>query len=69
MSRALQEATYIDPQGNEVRTMHAVRGSKGEQTTYIDVRIGKPEVVKQAFTQSWNGIANYVKRHAIEKQS
>lgn len=49
--------------------MHAVRGSKGEQTTYIDVRIGKPEVVKQAFTQSWNGIANYVKRHAIEKQS
>jgi hypothetical protein len=26
-------------------------------------------VVKDAFTQSWEGIANDVKRHSIEKQS
>ena len=26
-------------------------------------------MVEEAFTQNWNGIANYVKRHAIEKQS
>lgn len=70
MRRALQQQTYIDPQGNKIRTKHAVRDYKGQQTTmWVDVRIGKPEIVKEAFTQSWKGIANDVKRHAIEKQS
>lgn len=70
MRRALQQATYLDPQGNKVRTKHAVRNYKGQQLTlWVDVRTGKPEIVKEAFTQSWEGIANDVKRHAIEKQS
>jgi hypothetical protein len=70
MRRALQQETYLDPQGNEIRTKHAVRNYKGQQTTlWVDVRIGKPAVVKEAFTQSWQGIANDVKRHSIEKQS
>jgi len=70
MRRALQQATYLDPQGNKVRRMHAVRGWKGQQTTlWVDVRIGKPEVMKEVFEQGWKGIANDVKRHAIEKQS
>jgi hypothetical protein len=70
MRKALQQARYVDPQGNKVRTKHPVRGWKEQQTTlWVDVRIGKPEMVKEAFTQSWKGIANDVKRHAIEKQS
>ena len=70
MRRALRQATYLDPQGNKVRRMHALRGWKGEQTTlWVDVRIGKPDVMKEVFEQSWMGIANDVKRHAIEKQS
>lgn len=31
MRRALQQATYIDPQGNKVRRMHAVRGRGNKQ--------------------------------------
>ncbi len=68
--RALQQATYIDPQGNKIRTKHAVRNWKGQQTTlWPDVRTGKPDMMREAFGQSWEGIVNDVKRHAIEKQS
>ena len=75
MRRALQQATHIDPQGNKVRTKHAVKNwaFKGEQLTmatlWVDVRTGKPEMVGEAFQQGWKGIANDVKRHSIEKQS
>lgn len=70
MRRALQQATYKDPQGNDVRVRLAVRNWKGKQTTlWPDVRTGKPDMMKEAFRQSWDGIANHVKRHAIEKQS
>jgi hypothetical protein len=70
MRRALQQASFLDPQGNKVRAKHAVRNWKGQQTTlYPDVRTGKPAMMKEAFRQSWDGIANDVKRHSIEKQS
>lgn len=70
MRRALQQDNYLDPQGNKVRTKHAVKNYKGQQTSlWVDVRIGKPAIVKEAFEQSWQGIANDVKRHSIEKQS
>ena len=70
MRRALQQATYRDPQGNEVRVRLAVRNWKGQQTTlWPDVRTGKPNMINEAFRQSWEGIANHVKRHAVEKQS
>lgn len=70
MRRALQQATYEDPQGNEVRVRLAVRNWKDKQgTLWPDVRTGKPDILEEAFRQSWDGIANYVKRHAIEKQS
>lgn len=70
MRKALQQATYKDPQGNKVRTKQPVRGWKEQQTTlWVDVRIGKPDLVHEAFTQNWNGMVNDVKRHAIEKQS
>lgn len=70
MRRALQQSTHRDPQGNEVRTRLAVRNWKGKQgTLWPDVRTGKPEMMKEAFRQGWEGIANHVKRHAIEKQS
>jgi hypothetical protein len=70
MRRVLQQLTHVDPQGNKVRTMHAIRGYKGEQMTlWVDVRIAKPDLAKEAFTQSHAGIGNDVKRHSIEKQS
>jgi|SRR5918911_4319834 hypothetical protein len=70
MRRSLQQSAHIDPQGNKVRTMHAVRNWKGEQLTlWIDVRTAKPDLMQEAFTQSHIGIANDVKRHSIEKQS
>jgi hypothetical protein len=73
--RALQGATYIDAQGNEVRSKHALRQLVGDQmellpiTVYVDPRTAKPDQMKDVFQQSWEGIANDVKRHAIEKQS
>ena len=70
MRRSLQQSTYADPQGNKVRTMHAVRNYLGEQLTlWVDVRTAKPDLMQQAFEQSHSGIANDVKRHSIEKQS
>lgn len=70
MRRSLQQSTYNDPQGNKVRTMHAVRNYKGEQLTlWIDARTAKPDLMQEAFKQSHDGIANDVKRHSIEKQS
>lgn len=74
MRRALQNATYIDPQNNKVRARHALRDYVGEQfslpgITYIDPRTAKPDMMEQAFQQSWQGIVNDVKRHAIEIQS
>jgi hypothetical protein len=38
-------------------------------TVYVDPRTAKPDQMKDVFQQSWEGIANDVKRHAIEKQS
>ena len=60
--------------GNKVRTTHAIRNYKGEQlelpgTIWIDVRTAKPDLVQEVFQQEWDGVANYVKRHAIETQS
>lgn len=70
MRRALQQATYTDPQGNKVRSKHAVKGWLGQQLTFwIDPRTAKPDVMMEAFKQTYNGIGNDVKRHAIEKQS
>lgn len=74
MRRALQTATYTDQQGNKVRARHALRDYVGEQIslpgiTYIDPRTAKPDMMEQAFQQSWQGIVNDVKRHAIEIQS
>jgi hypothetical protein len=74
MRRALQTATYTDPQGNKVRSRHALRDYVGEQfvlpgIVYIDPRTAKPDMMEKAFEQSWQGIVNDVRRHAIEKQS
>jgi hypothetical protein len=74
MRRSFQQSTYKDPQGNEVRTMHAVRNYQGEQmelpiTIWIDSRTAKPDLMQEALRQTWEGIANDVRRHAIEKQS
>lgn len=70
MRRALQHAMYTDPQGNKVRTKHAIKGWLGEQLPlYIDIRTARPDMATEAFKQSYNGIENDVKRHAIEKQS
>src|SRR5437762_3353214 len=52
MRRSLQQVTYTDPQGNEVRIMHAVRNWKGEQLTlWVDVRTAKPEMMEEALQQ------------------
>ena len=70
MRRVLQSDMYIDPQGNEIRTMHAVKGYKGQQTSlYVDIRIAKPDIMEDVFRQNYGRIINDVKRHAIEKQS
>lgn len=70
MRRVLQQLRYTDPQGNKVRTMHAIRNYKGEQMTlWVDARVAKPDLMQEAFTQSHGGIGNDVKRHSIEKQS
>src|SRR6266705_1010502 len=74
LRRSLQQSTYKDLQGNEVRTMHAVRNYQGEQmelpiTIWIDSRTAKPDLMQEALQQIWDGIANDVRRHAIETQS
>lgn len=70
MRRVLQNEMYTDPQGNEIRTMHAVKGYKGQQTSlYVDIRIAKPDIMEDVFRQNYGRIINDVKRHAIEKQS
>jgi hypothetical protein len=71
MRRALQQSHYIDPQGNKVKTKHAVKLEvKGEQLRlYIDIRDAKPEIMQKSFNQNWERIGNDVKRHSIDKQS
>lgn len=73
--RALQKGTYIDPQGNKVRARHAVKVEQMElpnmppRIEYVDPRIVQPDKMELAMDQSYEGLENYVKRHAIEKQS
>ncbi len=73
MRRALQQAKYIDAQGNEVRAKHALR-IVGEQMelpliVYVDPRTAKPDVMEEVFQQNLGAIKNDVRRHAIEKRS
>ena len=73
MRRALQQAKYVDAQGNEVRAKHALR-IVGEQLelpiiVYVDPRTAKPDQMEEAFRQSLDAIKNDVRRHAIEKRS
>jgi hypothetical protein len=73
MRRALQQAKYVDAQGNEVRAKHALR-IVGEQLElpiiiYVDPRTAKPDQMYEAFKQSLEAMKNDVKRHAIEKRS
>ena len=73
MRLALQQAKFVDAQGNEVRARLALR-IIGEQLelpgiVYIDPRTAKPDRMLEVFRQNWEGIQNHVKRHAIEKQS
>jgi hypothetical protein len=73
--RALQKGTYIDPQGNKVRARHAVKVEQLElpnmppRIEYIDPTITKPDKMELAMDQSYEGLENYVRRHAIEQQS
>jgi hypothetical protein len=74
MRRALQQAKFIDAQGNEVRAKHALRTFVGEQLdlpiiVYVDPRTAKPDPMAEAFRQSLEAMKNDVRRHAIEKHS
>ena len=74
MRSALQAAIYIDAQGHKVRAKHAVRQYVDQQidlpiTVYVDPRTAKPDLMTEAFNQSWEGIKNDVRRHSIEKES
>src|SRR5947209_5832607 len=56
--RALQSATYIDPQGNKVRSKHAIRNYQMElpnmpKVQYIDPRTAKLDKMELAMEQSW----------------
>jgi hypothetical protein len=73
MRRALQQAKFVDAQGNEVRAKHALR-IVGEQMllpliVYVDPRTAKPDMMYKAFEQNLEAIKNDVRRHAIEKRS
>jgi hypothetical protein len=73
MRRALQQAKYVDAQGNEVRAKHALK-IVGEQLelpiiVYVDPRTAKPDQMLEVFTQNLEAIKNDVKRHSIEKHS
>jgi hypothetical protein len=73
MRRALQQAKFVDAQGNVVRAKHALR-IIGEQMDlpliiYVDPRTAKPDQMYEAFRQSLEAIKNDVKRHSIEKHS
>ena len=73
--RALQTKHYEDPQGNKVRARHAVKVVQLElpnmppKIEYIDPRTSKPNKMEDAMDQSYDGVVNYVRRHAIETQS
>src|SRR5437016_3400787 len=74
MRRALQQAKFVDAQGNEVRAKHALRTFVGEQLdlpiiVYVDPRTAKPGPMEEVFRQSLDAIKNDVRRHAIEKRS
>jgi hypothetical protein len=73
MRRALQQAKYVDAQGNVVRAKHALK-IVGEQLelpmiVYVDPRTAKPDQMFEVFTQNLEAIKNDVKRHSIEKHS
>jgi hypothetical protein len=73
MRRALQQAKFVDAQGNVVRAKHALR-ILGEQLelpliVYVDPRTAKPDQMAEAFNQSLGAIKNDVKRHSIETHS
>jgi hypothetical protein len=73
MRRALQQAKFVDAQGNEVRAKHALR-IVGEQLElaliiYVDLRTAKPDQMLEVFKQNLEAIKNDVKRHSIEKHS
>jgi hypothetical protein len=73
--RALQKGTFVDQQGNKVRARHAVKIDQLElphmppRIEYIDPRIAEPDKMELAMDQSFEGLENYVRRHAIEAQS
>jgi hypothetical protein len=75
VQRALQKATYIDPQGNKVRARHAIRIDQMElphmppRFEYIDPRTTEPPKMEVSMDQSYEKIVNHVRRHAIEQQS
>jgi len=74
MRHALQQAKFVDAQGNEVRAKHALRTFIGEQLdlpiiVYVDPRTAKPDMMYEAFKQNLESIKNDVRRHAIEKKS
>ena len=73
MRRALQQAKFVDAQGNVVRAKHALR-VVGEQMefpfiVYVDPRTAKPDQMYEVFKQNLEAITNDVKRHSIEKHS
>ena len=73
MRRALQQQKFTDAQGNQIRAKRALR-MVGEQLelpniVYVDHRTAKPAEMLQVFTQDWDAINNYVRRHSIEKHS
>ncbi|HWN10792.1 MAG TPA: hypothetical protein VNO50_16250 [Pyrinomonadaceae bacterium] len=75
VARALQKKTYIDPQGNEVRTKHAVRvpqmnlPNMPPRVEYVDSRTGKPDKMEMSMDQFYELIESTVKRHAVTTNS
>jgi hypothetical protein len=73
--RALQTKHYVDEQGNKVRERHAVKIYQPDlpnmppRIEYINPRTSRPVKMELAMDQSYEGVVNYVRRHAIEKQS
>lgn len=72
LSRAMRAEHFLDPQGREVRLMHAARlpfGDDGSIVVWADIRRAKPHHMEISFQQRRHGIVRDALQHKIDVAS
>lgn len=71
LSRAAQQAFYTDPQGREIRRLHAVRlpGEGGSAVIWADINNAKPTHMHMSLQQGRQAIVADAHRHKLTVES